>query len=359
MRKLVVILGTAILLVLSSDLNHSVTLAQTNVGPVTNSSQLALPLSAFPSDYKQGASEAWPVSKADSSSFRIMHLKPYSALGLQGAWYQYAAKFIFKGLGSTIFVSPLEVEYLGTYYADPAGAANAYDDVFVNPTGSGPVPCSYGTRCITYPVVQIYNEATYSGMVRVIQQGNALAEIRTDTAQITADQVSAATLVANLDLASQAFVTEASSLQPTSTPTSTPTVTPTQTPVPPSPTATPIPPTATSTSTATATSTPTRTPVPLFVTVKLGHKTVKARAKQTVTVTTLAGAGVSVAVTFADGFKKHRTGTAGGDGVYVWTYTQPTSRKTTSKRTVKVAVTVTDGSSAPMTSTVTYTSKSP
>jgi hypothetical protein len=206
-------------------------------------------------------------------------------------------------------------------------------------------------------MVLVFNGVTYSGKVRVLQQGNALAEIRTDTAQITVDQVSAGTFDANLDLASQAFVTVVNSLQPASTPTNTPTVAPTQTPVPPSPTATSIPPTATPT--ATATSTPTRTPVPLFVTVKLGHKTVKAGAKQTVRVTTLAGAGVSVAVTFPDGSKKHHTGTAAGDGAYVWTYTQPASRKPVSKRTVKVVVTVTDGSNASKTATLTYALRSP
>jgi hypothetical protein len=355
MRRLVAILGIAILLVLSSSLKNSVTLAQTSVGPVTTSSQLALPASAYPSDYTQSASEAWPVSKADSSSFSGMHVTSYSALGLQGAWYQYAAKIIVKGLGPIIFTAPLEVAYLGTYYANPAAAANAFADVSVNSTLSNPFPCSYGTRCTTYTVVLVYNGVTYSGRVRVIQQGNALAEIRSDTAQVVADAVSAGTFDANLDLASQAFVTVVSSLQPTSTST----VAPTQTPVPPSPTATSIPPTATSTPTATATSTPTRTPVPLFVTVKLGHKTVKVGAKQTVTVTTLAGAGVSVAVTFPDGSKKHHTGTAAGNGAYVWTYTQPASRKPVSKRTVKVVVTVTDGSNTPKTSTVTYALRSP
>jgi hypothetical protein len=250
------------------------------------------------------------VDKADRSSPR----NPYS-----------------QGLGPIIFTAPLEVAYLGTYYADPAAAANAYADVSVNSALFNPVPCSFGTRCTTYTALLVYNGVTYPGKIRVIQQGNALAEIRTDTAQVVADAVSAGTFDANLDLSSQAFVTLVSSLQPASTPTSTSTVAPTQTPVPPSPTATSIPPTATSTSTATATSTPTRTPVPLFVTVKLGRKTVKAGARQTVTVTTLAGASVSVAVAFPDGAKKHHTGTAGGDGAYVRTYTQPASRKTVSK----------------------------
>jgi hypothetical protein len=354
MRKLVMVFGTAVLLILSSTLSRTLTLAQTDVGPITNSSQLALPLSAFSSDFIQGASEAWPVAKADSSSFSAMHRNPYSALGLQGAWYQYASKLVLEGIG-LLFKSPLEIAYLGTYYADPTGAATAYADISVNSTLSNPVPCSFGTRCTTYQVMLIYNGAKYSGMVRVIQQGNALAEIRTDTPITVADDVSAVTLGANLGLASQAFVTIVNSLQPASTPT----VAPTQTPVPPSPTATSIPPTAISTSTATATSTPTRTPVPLFVTVKLGHKTVKAGAKQTVTVTTLAGAGVSVTVTFADGSKKHHAGTADGDGAYVWTYTQPSSRKVMSRRTVKVAVRVTQGGEAPKTSTVTYTSTSP
>jgi hypothetical protein len=354
MRKLVVILVTATLFVLSSSLKHSVTLAQTNVGPITISDQLALPTSAYPSDYQQGASEAWPVSKADGSTFSSLHVKSYSALGLQGAWYQYAAKVMFVRSGNITIVAPVEASYLGTYYADPAGAANAYADVTANPSLTNPVPCSHGSRCATYTIVLPYNGVTYSGMVRVVQQGNAVAEIRVDTAQIVADQVSAATFVANLDRVSQAFATAVSSLQPTSTPTATPT----QTPAPPSPTATSIPATATSTPTAAAISTPTRTPIPLFVTVKLGHMTVKAGAKQTVAVSTLAGAGVSVVVTFPDASKKHHAGTANGDGAYVWTYTQPASRKTASKRTVRVAVTVTYGSSAPMTSTVTYIMKS-
>jgi hypothetical protein len=47
--------------------------------------------------------------------------------------------------------------------------------------------------------------------MRVIQQGNALVEIRTDTPFTVTSVISPATLTANLDLASQAFVTDVSS----------------------------------------------------------------------------------------------------------------------------------------------------
>ncbi|HEY8686650.1 MAG TPA: hypothetical protein VIO57_13680 [Chloroflexota bacterium] len=349
MRKLAVILGVAGLLAVSSGFKDSVTLAQTG-GTITDSAQLALPASAFLSDYKQSASEGWPASKADSSTFAGMHQKPYSALGLQGAWYQYAAKFITVDLGSTILVSPLEVGYLGTYYMDTAAASNAYADIGVNSTLSNPAACSFGTRCTTYKVALVYNGVTYIGMVRVIQQGNALAEIRTDTAQFTADNVQAITYVTNLDLASQAFVSLVGGSQATDTPLSTPT----STPAPPTLTPTSVPPTSTPTPTATATSTPTQTPIPLFVHVSLKHKTVKIGTKQTVAVTTLAGAHVSVTVAFPDGSKKHHSGTADAAGTHTWTYSQPAPHKAVSKRTVKVAVTVTDGNSMSMTSTATY-----
>ncbi|HEX6510503.1 MAG TPA: hypothetical protein VF221_22975 [Chloroflexota bacterium] len=351
MRKLVVWIVIPALLVVSLGARGSATLAQTVLGQVQSSEQLALPASAFPSDYKEGAGEAWPLSQADGSSFSSMHVKSYTALGMQGAWYQYYAKVIFAQSGNVVLVSPVEAAYLGTYYPDETSAVAAYNDVLSNPALPNPVTCSFGTRCVTYTVTLSHNGVDYAAMARIVQYGNAVAELRADTTLELADQVSN-TFTATLDGMSQAFVQAVSSLPPPSTPTST------STPVPPTATATP-PATATSTPTqtptATATSTPTSTPIPLFLSVKLGHRSVRAGTRQTVSVTTLPAAGVTVVVTFPDGTKKRHSGTASESGTYSWSFSQPAGHTAASRHPARVAVTATSGTQRPVTATRSYT----
>ena len=341
MRKLIVVIGAAALLIVSFAVRGTTTSAQTGLSPVKNSQQLALSAAAFPSGYTGDAGEAWPASQADGSSFSHMHVKSYTALGMQGAWYEYYAKVIFVQLsGGVMLAAPVEAVYLGTYYADTSSAADAYSDVLSNPAQTNPVTCSYGTRCVTYAVNLSHNGVTYSGLARILQYGNAVAEIRADIPDAAAGQISTDTFTANLNGVSQAFVQAINSLAPPSTPTST---------------STPIPPTATPTSTPTAT--PTSTPVTLFLTVKVGHKAVRAGTKQSISVTTLPGATVSVVVTFPDGVKKRQSGTADQSGAYTWSFKQPGGHSTASRHTAKVVVTVSYGTATPMKSTKSYTIK--
>jgi hypothetical protein len=359
-RKLIAVIGTAGLLIVCSTARGTITAAQTRSGFIQNSNQLALPASAFPTGYQGDAGEVWLAPKADGSSFSQMHVKSYTAMGMQGAWYEYFAKVILVFSSSGAVAGPAEAVYLGTYYQDALSAANAYSDVLSNPALSNPMPCSYGTRCVTYAVnLTFSNGVTYDGLARIVQQGNAVAEIRVDTPDVLSGQISTGTFTANLDGVSQAFVQTVGGA-PVTAPTDTPTVpaaTSTSTPIPQTatPTSTRIPPTATPTSTPTAT--PTSTPIPLSLAVKLGHKVVAAGAKQSISVTTLPGANVSVVVTFPDGAKKRHSGTADENGAYTWSFKQPAGHDTASKHTAKVVVTVSHGTDTPLKTTKSYTIK--
>lgn len=246
---LVIVIGSLALVGVNSSGGR--TGAQAVPAPISNPGQLELPASAFPSDYKEDGNEAWPTSYADTSTFSKEHVKSYSALGLLGAWYQYYDKIITSSTTpGVIVVSPVEVAYLGTYYMDAATADAAFSDILSNPQVSDPAPCSYGTRCITFHVDLEWNGPTYSGVDAIVEQGNAVAEIRADVFKDQYDQVGTAAFATNVDNVAQAFVQVVSSLGPTNTPVP-PTATPTSTAAP-----TPPP-------TATPTNIPTPTPIPL------------------------------------------------------------------------------------------------
>jgi hypothetical protein len=356
MRKLITLIGMASLLIVTSMVRGTTPAALAGSGVIQSPNELSLPGSAFPSDYTGDAGEAWPASQADGSSFSKMHVKSYTALGMQGAWYQYFAKAIFFPYSGVILVVPVELAYLGTYYTNASSAANAFSDVRSNPALANPMPCSYGARCVTFAVSLTSGGGTYVGLARIVQQGNSIAEIRADTLDLASGQIGAGTFSANLDGVSQAFV-QSVGTPPTDTPTNTavPTATPTITPTSTStPTSTP---TSTATPTSTPTATPTSTRVPLSLTVKLAHKAVKAGTKQSISVTTLPGADISIVVTFPDGTKKRHSGKADANGAYIWSFRQPAGHTTTSKHAARVVVTVSDGIDGPLKATGTYAIK--
>jgi hypothetical protein len=74
----------------------------------------------------------------------------------------------------------------------------------------------------------------------------------------------------------------------------------------------------------------------------LGRKTVRPGKKQTVSVTTLPAARVRIVVTFPDGGKKRQAGVAKDDGTYSSSFKQPKGQTTTSNRTARVVLTVSD-----------------
>ncbi|HLJ66669.1 MAG TPA: hypothetical protein VKX16_04850 [Chloroflexota bacterium] len=126
---------------------------------------------------------------------------------------------------------------------------------------------------------------------------------------------------------------------------------PTFGPIPPPP---PPPGVGTATPTPTPTATPTATPVPLTLTVHVAHGTVKAGQKQKITVDTLAGASVHIAVKFPNGHKLTKNGTANGNGVFSWSFKQPSGTTTSKSHTAKVSIKVSLASQTPLTKNRTY-----
>ena len=257
MRRTILFVATSSLLIATAATRGAGTAAQTGSGAIQESSQLRLPASAFPSDYSEGANHAWTVSHAEGSSFSKMHVQSYTALGMQGAWYQYYDKPLVMTSGGVTYVSSVEVVYLGTYYPDTASAANAYSDVLSNSKLPAPTTCSYGTRCVTYSLDLDWQGVTYSALARIVQLGNAVAEIRSDVWKNFSGLVGIDQFTSNVDGVSQAFVRAVNSLVPTSTP---------------------IPPTATPTSTPTPT--PTLTPTATPTTIPLSFEVLSVRAEK-------------------------------------------------------------------------------
>lgn len=262
MRRVITFIALSGLIVLVLSPGGHATAAQTSTGPVGQSSQLQLPASAFPTDYEEHGNEAWTASDADGSAISKIHSKSYEALGMLGAWHQYYAKTLIVTSNGVTYVGPVEVAYLGSVYPDTAHAEAAYADVHSSPILSNPVPCIFGTRCVTYQISLEWNGPTYIGYVRIIQQGNAVAEVLTDVFDQMSSLVSSTQFFSNLNGVSQAFVQDLNKLTPTSTPvpptappTSVPTSTPTRVPTN-TPTATPLP---------TATSMPTVIPLSFTV----------------------------------------------------------------------------------------------
>jgi hypothetical protein len=314
---------------------------QTTVtGSVQSGTQLKLPPSAFPPGaylYEQYEESA---SQADNSRFGSLHVSTYANLGMQGGWFQYYTTQMPDGL--------FDVVYLGSYYSSSSDASRALNDVRNNPTFAHGASCTYGDQCYEDFIGTSFPDGEYRGVLRVIQNSNALAEV---ISVVPAADLSSlqGQIFANVDRVSAAFVQVAAPLAPTATPTSTrapSTATPTSTSTPqPTATRTPMP---TATVTPAPTSTPTSTPIPLFATVRLAHSSVGIGKKQTIAVTTIANADVAVVVTFPDGAKKRGSGTAGDNGRYSWSFKQPAGHTTASKRTASVVVIATHGSEAPV-----------
>lgn len=314
-------------------------------GSVQSAVQLQLPASAFPpGSYLYEAHEE-TASQADDSRFSSLHQSTYTALGMQGGWFQYYTTQISDGL--------FDVPYLGSYYPSSNDAGTAFNDVRNNPIFANGAACTYGDQCYQDYIGTVFPDGEYRGVLQVIQSSNALMEVMSfvPAADLPSRQNE---ILANVDRVSAAFVQATALSAPTPTPTATrvpSTNTPTSTATT-QPTATYTP---TSTATATATATPTSTPIPLFATVQLGHKSVTSGKKQTVSVSTLASAAVTVVVTFPDGVKMRHTGAADAAGLYTWSFKQPAGHSKGTNRTARVLVTVTHGSDAPVKAGASYT----
>jgi hypothetical protein len=91
----------------------------------------------------------------------------------------------------------------------------------------------------------------------------------------------------------------------------------------------------------TPTAAPTLTPAPAacFIVVRLAHRTLKAGSSQTATVTTLPAAAVRITAHFPNRKHQSKSGLAGNDGNFSWTYTQP--RGVTSAKETAATVTAT------------------
>lgn len=314
-------------------------------GSVSLALQLELPASAFPPGSYLYEEHEETASQADDSRFSSLHVSTYANLGMQGGWFQYYTSQIPDGL--------FDVAYLGSFYTSSSDASRAFNDVRTNPVFANGTACSYGDQCYQDYIGTIFSDGEYRGVLQVIQSSNALMEVMSlvPAADLSSRQ---SEILANIDRASAAFIQVVTPPAATAAPTAThvpSTSTPTSTTTPqPSVTNTPIP-----TATATPTATSTSTPIPLFVTVHLAHKSLGSGKKQTVSVTTLSNASVTVVVTFPDGAKMHHTGTADAAGHYMWSFTQPSGHTRASKHTATIVVTVTDGSSAPVTAGGRYT----
>jgi hypothetical protein len=304
----------------------------TAVGSVQSGAQLKLPVSAFPPGSYPYEEHETGASQTDNSI---------------GGWFQYYTTRIPDGL--------FDVVYAGSYYSSSSVAIQALNTVRNDPTFAHGTSCGYGDQCFQDYIGLSFPDGNYSGLMRVVQSSNAIAEVISvvPAADLSSQQ---GQIIANVDRVSAAFVQVAAPPAPTATATPThapPTSTPTSTATPqPSATRTPVP---TATMTRTPTSTPTSTPIPLFVTVHLAHASIGVGKKQTVTVTTIANAVVAVVITFPDGVKKRGSGTAGGDGHYSWSFKQPAGHTTASKRKAGVTVTATHGSETPVKIRASYT----
>src|SRR3954447_10741188 len=129
MKRLILtaVTGMVVGLATQHDLTEARTrVAQAQIGPIREPSQLQLPSSAFPSGYSTDSGSAWTAARADTSTFAGMHNTPYSVLGAQGGWYQYSAKVILAPSGNATVASPVEMVYLGMLYPDETAAVKAY-----------------------------------------------------------------------------------------------------------------------------------------------------------------------------------------------------------------------------------------
>ncbi len=88
-------------------------------------------------------------------------------------------------------------------------------------------------------------------------------------------------------------------------------------------------------------------PSPLAISFKLAHGSIKAGQKQMVAVTTAPSVRVTILVSFPDGSKKTKDGTATSTGQFTWSFKEPPGKAKGQNRTVKVTVTVASGSKPP------------
>lgn len=311
-------------------------------GSVQSPAQLRLPASAFPPGSYLYEEHGESSSQADDSRFSDLHPTPYSALAMQGGWFQYYTTELPDGL--------FDVAYLGSYYPSSSDANRAFADVRNNPNFANGSTCSFGDRCYEDWVGTTFSDGEYQGLVRVVQSSNALMEVLSvvPAADLASRQND---ILADVNRVSAAFIQAAASPVPNVTPTATAmpsTTIPTSTATP------PLSVPSTSTPAPLPSATPTNTPVPLFVTMHLAHKIVNSGKKQTVSVTTRANASVTVVVTFPDEKKVRGFGTASADGHYSWAFKQPTGHTTATKRIATVLVTATLGSNAPVTARGSY-----
>ncbi len=319
---------------------------QTNAsGSILLALELELPASAFPPGSYLYEEHEDTASQADNSRFSSLHVSTYADLGMQGGWFQYYTTQISDGL--------FDLAYLGSFYSSNDAAKRAFDDVRNNPTFANGTACNFGEQCYQDYIGAVFSDGEYRGVLQVIQSSNALMEVMSlvPAADLPSRQTE---ILANVNRVSAAFVQDIAAAAPTAVPTATrapSTSTPTSTATPqPAATHTPVP-----TATATPTSTPASTPIPLFVSVHLAHRSVASGKKQTISVTTLSNAGVTVVVTFPDGTKVHRTGTADAGGHYAWSFKQPAGHTRAAKRTAGVLVTATNGSAASARANASYT----
>jgi hypothetical protein len=201
-------------------------------GSVTSSAQLDLPASAFPDGSYMVNDQDETTADVESLPFASAHQTSYAALGMLGGRFEYYTTRMPDGL--------FDVAYLGTYYPSPAQARAAFDDVTQNPSAPSGIACAAGESCMVYQVSIVFPDGLYLGLMRIVQQSNALAEIITvvpeaDYTQLTVE------MAANLVRVTSAFI---AAVPPTS------------------PTATATPPTVTTVATSTATPAPTNTATP-------------------------------------------------------------------------------------------------
>lgn len=208
--------------------------ARPQVWTVQGAGQLRLPPSAFPDGSQVMADHSLTPTEADDFLFSGLHMSQYEALHAGGAWYQYYAQVLQYGT--------IDLAYLGTYYPTDADALRAFDDVRTNPHWTRGWHCSAATQCFEDSLEIDFSDGPYIGSFRVVQRGNAVAEIFSMVPVVYGPQY-LGVVEPNLDRATTAFLSAAGP-EATSTPRPTATLAPTATPLPtntPTPTSTPIP----------------------------------------------------------------------------------------------------------------------
>jgi hypothetical protein len=204
---------------------------------------LQLPDSAFPSDYKSAGSRAVAAADADNTDFAFFHASSYSALGMRGGWLQDGDAGAFREDNPfppliTVAYIPINLAYMGTYYADGVAARNAFADMTTDPQITTWQACTQGEQCRQAGfAVNVLGVQTLYGRIRVIQQGNVLVEILSDvlTDNFPLDPATNSKTLSNIEAVTQGVVQVLSTVSPPSTPTSTPvpaTSTPVNTPTP-------------------------------------------------------------------------------------------------------------------------------